>query len=158
MIKIPFLRSDVSTKLSLSESEWISVLKLSTKWCFNNLRKIAILELELLNSLTSVNKIVLGRLCSISSWLLAGLTEIADRKESMSDDDIVALDHITAIALLKVRELRLQNKCDELEWRNGGAYYYNRWPAFTTTGAISSAFAAELVAVKTEEAKFVVGM
>jgi hypothetical protein len=162
MSKTPFLRSALSTKLSLSESEWISILMLSTKWCFKNLRIIAISELEALNSITSVNKIIFGRFCSISSWLLAGLAEIAKREESMSDDDIVALDHITVIALLKVRERRLQTKCDEMEWRirNMGYHVDNNGLAGLSMimEAISNAFESELVAVQTEETKFAVGM
>ncbi|KAF8190826.1 hypothetical protein BJ912DRAFT_314129 [Pholiota molesta] len=46
----------ITTKLSLSESEWISVLTLSTKWNFLNSRAIAISELESLQSLTSIKK------------------------------------------------------------------------------------------------------
>ncbi|KAF8190808.1 hypothetical protein BJ912DRAFT_964794 [Pholiota molesta] len=137
----------LSTKLSLSESEWISILMLSTKWCFKNLRIIAISELESLNSITSVNKIIFGRFCSISSWLLAGLVEIVEREESMSDDDMVALDHITVIALFKLRELRL---------RKNGIYYNSGSTHSITMDAIRSAFDTELVAVQIEETKFVV--
>lgn len=109
MIEHSFIRSSVATKLILSESEWISVLKLSTKWRFNNLRQMAISELESFSSLASSNKIVLGRQCFILSWFQSGLTEIVNREETINDDEAIAVDYIMAIELFRCRELRLKS-------------------------------------------------
>jgi hypothetical protein len=139
----PPLRSSITTKLSLSESEWISVLTLSTKWNFLNLRAIAISELESLQSLTSIKKITLGRLCFISSWLQSGLTEIVRRTETISNEDAIAMGYTTAIELFRLRELDVQNRYKHYVYRGG---YNNSHSSSMET--IGSTFQAELLSLK----------
>jgi len=101
----------VSLRLSLSKSEWISVLKLSTKWYFVKLRTMAIAELERMAELTSVEKIVLGRKVKISSWIISGFAELIFRENTIDDDEAMDVDsgYITTIyKLFRMRELRLE--------------------------------------------------
>jgi hypothetical protein len=163
------LHSSVTTKLSLSEEEWISVLTLSTKWSFVNLREIAISELESLRSLTPLNKVILGRRCFIPPWVLSGLTEIAGRTEPISNEDAVIMGPTTTATLCRQREFRLQNQYNNLRNRhhnrNFGGWnvvydddllevsYDNSRKDAPSTVAISSAFAAELRSLTIGEQK-----
>jgi len=53
---------------------------------------MAIDELNRLGALTAVQKVVLGRKLSISSWVEKGLRELALRKEAIQDDEGFELD------------------------------------------------------------------
>lgn len=102
--RIPFVR------LSLSSSEWISVLKLATKWYFLRLREIAINELERLHELTSIEKVTFGRKYRISSWVVEGLQELVCRHTSISDEEAIELDSdymATAYKVYRTRERRI---------------------------------------------------
>ncbi|KAF9486243.1 hypothetical protein BDN70DRAFT_822592 [Pholiota conissans] len=129
----------VETTLVLSETEWISVLKLSTQWYFTHLRQIAIAQLESQPSFTPLNKIVLGRECFISSWFLSGLTSIAKRQEPITDDDIFYIGSSTTIQLFRLREL-IKTKSSQ---------YHES----TILEGLYSAFADEILSIKAKEAR-----
>ncbi|KDR75510.1 hypothetical protein GALMADRAFT_247952 [Galerina marginata CBS 339.88] len=98
----------VSLQLSMSKDEWISVLTLSSEWRFLRLRNMAISELQ--RSLTSVEKICLGRERHISSWVIEGFGELVHRKDPLTDDEAIDLDAnyvTTAYKLFRIRELRI---------------------------------------------------
>ncbi|KAH6885530.1 hypothetical protein BKA70DRAFT_1445122 [Coprinopsis sp. MPI-PUGE-AT-0042] len=57
--------------MNQAHDECLSVLKLSTRWFFNDLRNIAIAQLEHLE-LTDTERVVLGKEYHISRWVLAG--------------------------------------------------------------------------------------
>ncbi|KAF8954192.1 hypothetical protein BDZ97DRAFT_512702 [Flammula alnicola] len=99
----------VSRELSLSKAQWVSILKLSTMWYFLNLRKMAIFELERSSELTSMDKIILGRKFSVSSWVVAGFSGIIRRTKTITDDEAIDMDFITTVNLFRIRELRLVN-------------------------------------------------
>ncbi|KAF8911639.1 hypothetical protein CPB84DRAFT_1842118 [Gymnopilus junonius] len=99
-----------SAQLYLSSSEWLSVLKLATKWYFLRLREIAINELERLHELTSVEKVTFGRQYKVSSWVVQGFQELVNRKTSISDEEAVELDSdnvTTAYKVYRAREGRM---------------------------------------------------
>jgi hypothetical protein len=94
---------------SLSEEEWISVLTLATRWRFLRVREIARVVLVHLDTLTSVEKICLGRDLSISSWVVDGFVELVQAK-TIADEDALQIDNgaeTTAYKLFRIRELRI---------------------------------------------------
>jgi len=103
--------TSVSLRLSLLKAEWISILKLSTKWYFLNLRAMAISELERMQELTSIEKITLGRENKISSWVTTGFLDLVQRGDTITDDEAMAVDFdyiTTAYKLFRVRERRIR--------------------------------------------------
>ncbi|KAF9478129.1 hypothetical protein BDN70DRAFT_67089 [Pholiota conissans] len=93
--------------LSLSETEWISVLKLSTKWKFENLRKLAITHLD---TLPPLRKIILGRQYFVPTWFLSGLHEMANRNEVIRNHEADQMGHTIAFKLTRLREKKLRNR------------------------------------------------
>ncbi|KDR75509.1 hypothetical protein GALMADRAFT_268084 [Galerina marginata CBS 339.88] len=103
----------VSLQLSMSKDEWISVLTLSSEWRFLRLRGMAISELERLESLTSIEKICLGRDLHISSWVVAGYVELVKRGDPITDEEAIDIDtgYITTVyKLFRIRELWLAKR------------------------------------------------
>ncbi|KAF8880232.1 hypothetical protein CPB84DRAFT_1828287 [Gymnopilus junonius] len=101
----------VPVHISLSHSEWISVLKLATEWNFLRLRKLAISQLELLQKLSPLENIVLGRKCGIPSWVIVGLEAIVNRDTTISEEEETDLDRdyvTTAYKLHRMREQRIR--------------------------------------------------
>jgi len=100
-----------SLRLFLSTSEWISVLKLSTKWYFLDLRAMAISELERMQELPSIEKITLGRKNRIYSWVIEGFYELVQRDGTITDEEAKDVDYdypMTAYKLFRAREQRLK--------------------------------------------------
>ncbi|KIM35315.1 hypothetical protein M413DRAFT_41523, partial [Hebeloma cylindrosporum] len=107
LLKALYPRS-VALRLSLSKTEWVSILKLSTKWRFLDLRELAKSELEAGKELSSVEKIVLGREIYDSSWILAGYRELVQKSDTMTDDEAIAIGLLLAIKLFRIREIMLR--------------------------------------------------
>jgi hypothetical protein len=102
------VHSSVALRLSLSKAEWVSILKLSTKWRFLDLRKMAKSELEAGQELTSVEKIVLGREFYDSSWISTGYRELVQKSDTITDDEAIDIELPTAINLCRIREIMLR--------------------------------------------------
>ena len=94
----------------LSKEEWSSILTLASRWRFLLMRRAAIFTLECLSTLTSLNKIYLGRDLSIPSWVVnrfVGLVEatlITDEEVLQINSDSSA--ETTAFKLFRIWELR----------------------------------------------------
>jgi len=98
-------------KLSLSKEEWISVLTLASSWAFPCVREIAKVALEYLGSLTSLEKIYVGRGAYIDSWLIDGLVGLV-HATTITDEEALKIDsglgaQTTAYKLFRIRELRI---------------------------------------------------
>ncbi|KAG6834347.1 hypothetical protein H0H93_010304, partial [Arthromyces matolae] len=89
----------------LSDSEWISVLKLSSLWTMISLRELAIKSLQV-RGLKSIQKVVLGRTYGITTWLKDGYIGLCNRTETLSVEDIHMLGLETALKLFNIREKR----------------------------------------------------
>ncbi|KAH6907076.1 hypothetical protein BKA70DRAFT_383991 [Coprinopsis sp. MPI-PUGE-AT-0042] len=63
------------SQVDLSIDEWLSVLKLSSKWHFNSLRNDAIIKLTAF-PMTPIQRVLLARQYSIPSWLIEGYVKI----------------------------------------------------------------------------------
>ena len=72
------------------------------------MRKFAKSELEAGKELSSVQKIVLGRECYNSSWVLAGYQELVQKSDAITDDEAIDIDLPTAINLCRIREIMLR--------------------------------------------------
>jgi len=82
----------------LSQDEWESVLKLTTKWKMLALRKQAVNQLSAL-SLTAPKRILLGREYGIVEWLRTGYIDLAIQAEPWSMDEFRALKLENALLL-----------------------------------------------------------
>ena len=72
------------------------------------MRKFAKSELEAGKELSSVQKIVLGRECYNSSWVLAGYQELVQKSDAITDDEAIDIDLPIAINLCRIREIMLR--------------------------------------------------
>ena len=108
------LRSLPVMKLSLSKEEWISVLTLASRWWFLRVKAMAKIILEHLGTLTSLEKICLGRELYISSWVIDGLVGLVDAT-TITDEEALKIDsgwcaRTTTYKLFRIRELRIAGK------------------------------------------------
>ncbi|KAG6908822.1 hypothetical protein DXG01_003175 [Tephrocybe rancida] len=105
---------------TLSDSEWISVLKVSTKWSMLEIRHLAI---EHLSSapLALVDRIVLAKECFILSWLRSAYLTLMDAKSELSHYDIVTMEKLGLESSFKLhcaREFALPRRAGILAMRN----------------------------------------
>ncbi|KAH6907068.1 hypothetical protein BKA70DRAFT_1150737 [Coprinopsis sp. MPI-PUGE-AT-0042] len=63
---------------ALTAEEWTSVLKLSTQWLFNDLRKLAISHLSS-TKMDAIDRICLAKEYRVYDWLLEGYEQIVHR-------------------------------------------------------------------------------
>ena len=70
----------------MTQTDWMSVLRLSTMWELLDIRELAIKGLSKTNMIP-VDKILLARECKVPDWLIVGYEEIAKRTETITDAD-----------------------------------------------------------------------
>ncbi|KAH6893977.1 hypothetical protein BKA70DRAFT_796348 [Coprinopsis sp. MPI-PUGE-AT-0042] len=75
---LPGCPSHRHSHVVLSFDEWLSVLKLSSKWLFNDLRDESIRKLGAL-PMTPIQRVLLARQYSIPAWLIEGYVRILNR-------------------------------------------------------------------------------
>ncbi|KAH6908561.1 hypothetical protein BKA70DRAFT_1280195 [Coprinopsis sp. MPI-PUGE-AT-0042] len=71
----------------LNKDEWISVLKLSTIWQMDKIRKLAIEKLSIMNMLP-LEKIVMAREYNVSKWLSEGASALVETLDTFKIEDI----------------------------------------------------------------------
>jgi hypothetical protein len=109
---------------SLSKEGWVSVLTLASRWRFLRVRLVAKITLERLFSLSSLEKIYIGRDLSIPSWVIDGFVGLV-QATTITDDEALQIDsdaetRTTAYKLFRIRELRtagpgeLRTKVEEI--------------------------------------------
>jgi hypothetical protein len=87
----------------MNKEEWLSVLKLSTIWAFDEIRKKAIAELSKIN-MDTVDKVILARTYSVGDWLYEGYTALVKREAGLSSEEAERLGYETAFRLCQRRE------------------------------------------------------
>ncbi|KAF6761059.1 hypothetical protein DFP72DRAFT_30936 [Ephemerocybe angulata] len=107
----------IQGELLLSTDEWLSVLKLSSKWFFNGFRKMAIEKLAPLAGTDPMEKVRLGKEYSVESWLLSGYRELVERDAVISVEDARKVGLENAIELFGVREEWRADRAIPLESR-----------------------------------------
>ncbi|TFK45013.1 hypothetical protein BDQ12DRAFT_594672 [Crucibulum laeve] len=93
--------------IKFTTAEWISILRLSTRWSFSGLSTEAIKHLSVLIS-DPVEKLVLGQECAIPEWFSWALDVLCTREEPFTDEEgrRVGLEVVMAVA--KERENRVK--------------------------------------------------
>ncbi|KAI5890986.1 uncharacterized protein SCHCODRAFT_02580127 [Schizophyllum commune H4-8] len=82
--------------------EWLSVLRLATRWSFDELRALAIRELEPIAS--AVDKIVTARELGKPEWLLPALVDVCMAPKWMGLEDAERLGMKTVVEIGRIRE------------------------------------------------------
>ncbi|KAG6331878.1 hypothetical protein ID866_7210 [Astraeus odoratus] len=91
--------------LPLSSAEWISVLKLSQMWQFEDIQTIALDNLPYSSVKKSVvKKVALAFQYDIRHWLLPGINQLARRPQPISAEDVQVLGLDVALKVAAVRE------------------------------------------------------
>ncbi|KAF7356244.1 hypothetical protein MVEN_00955900 [Mycena venus] len=92
----------------MTKEEWISVLKLSTKWYFLDTRNLAIDQLNSRADMGGVDRILLARQYDVPNWLQMGYADLARRTAGISREDAEKIGWETALQLCQVRENALK--------------------------------------------------
>ncbi|KAH6885497.1 hypothetical protein BKA70DRAFT_1204789, partial [Coprinopsis sp. MPI-PUGE-AT-0042] len=99
----------IHSRTKLTKDQWFSVLKLSTRWYFKDLRKLAVARLSALN-LTPAEKVSFGKRFYLSQWLLAGYDSLVRQEGLISFEDARLIGYESTIVLYMCREQRLHGK------------------------------------------------
>jgi hypothetical protein len=103
-MKISTSKDSQSSDLLTSE-EWISVLKLSTMWLFQDIRAKAIKALGSLTlSMDLIDKIVIARKFAVSAWLVPSLHALVQREKPLDLSEGNRLGLEWALKVAEVRE------------------------------------------------------
>jgi hypothetical protein len=134
-----------SCKVSLSEKEWIDVLKVATLLHFNDYRKLAI---DTLNDMIKkpVQRIMLAREHSISAWLIAGFETLIDQPTAMSEVQASLVGETTAIRLFIIRDSLVQYKLADESYSSS-----NMTEPEPADAQIKARFAQELRSIRDRE-------
>ncbi|KAH6885533.1 hypothetical protein BKA70DRAFT_1123941, partial [Coprinopsis sp. MPI-PUGE-AT-0042] len=97
------------TTAKLAKDQWLSVLKLSTKWFFKGLRKISIAQLDALE-LAPTDKVCLGKEYHISRWVLAGYDSLVRNQDLIPHEDAERIGYKSTVSLYMCREKRLYDE------------------------------------------------
>ncbi|KAJ7189550.1 hypothetical protein GGX14DRAFT_59485, partial [Mycena pura] len=113
LLKVLYPLTPVPNTPTLDADEWMSVLKLATKWHFLQVRDLAIRQLgEHALSLSPVSRIVLGRQYDVSTWLRSGYIELARRKASITTEEATKIGLEVALEIFRLRETAMHSTRD----------------------------------------------
>jgi hypothetical protein len=101
--KLHLSRNSLSQCVKMNQEQWLSVLKLSTMWAFDKIRKKAIAELSKTN-MDTVDKVILARSYSVGDWLYEGYIALVKREAGLSSEEAKRLGYETAFRLCQKRE------------------------------------------------------
>lgn len=97
-----------TSRITINQEEWTSVLKLSTQWEFEDIRKKAIAELSKIE-MSAVDKVMLARSYRVGSWLLDGYMALVKRETTLSFEEAGKLGFETAFRICQQREQTFRN-------------------------------------------------
>jgi hypothetical protein len=99
---------------TFTPEQWESVLKLSTKWFFNDIRHRAIKEIDTVDdAIPDVNRIVLAKEYGISEWLLAGYKALITREETIDLQEGEKIGLRNSLQLYQLRDKHHRQGWDE---------------------------------------------
>ncbi|RDX44226.1 hypothetical protein OH76DRAFT_1111592 [Lentinus brumalis] len=85
--------------------EWTSILSLATRWEFNDIRDLAIRQLQTLHGVSPVDKVILAREYEISGrWVLSAYMALCERPEPLSIPEASRLGLETSMRIAQLRE------------------------------------------------------
>lgn len=105
--------------ITMTATEWISVLKLSTMWRFGKLRREAIEELTKLEH-NPVKKILLGREYRVERWLIEGYKELVEREAALTETEKTDLGDAATIKIYEGREATFRTGSGVQDWGFNG--------------------------------------
>ncbi|RXW23169.1 hypothetical protein EST38_g2711 [Candolleomyces aberdarensis] len=85
-----------STTLTLSQAEWVTILKLSSLWHFIKYRKLAIATLRK-QIQTALEFVEYAREFGVSDWLVLGYKELVARSETLNERIGTKLGHLAQL-------------------------------------------------------------
>ncbi|KAL5507225.1 hypothetical protein ACEPAH_6681 [Sanghuangporus vaninii] len=107
----PFLKAlhapQYHEPLSLSQDEWMSVLELSHMWSFVALREQAIKQLNAFD-LNAFRRLRIARKYGIPGWVPKAYSELVDREEMLTNDEVEELGWVDAFAISRYREQKME--------------------------------------------------
>ncbi|KAG6908830.1 hypothetical protein DXG01_003183 [Tephrocybe rancida] len=92
----------VAVTRTFSKEEWISILKLSTKWKLLDIRNLAIKQLSLAN-MAPVDMVVLARQFAVPTLLMSAYSTLVQREAALSPAERTKLGIETAFCLFRAR-------------------------------------------------------
>jgi hypothetical protein len=138
-------------KPTLTKDEWISVLKLSTRWLFNDLRKLAITHLSA-TQMDAMDRISLAKEYRVYDWLLRGYEQVTYRlltfnatavgsKTTLTAEEgrLIGMDAALELSGVVIRRMR---------WKEGNGLWKD------PKEDILDAFKDEFCCVRRDEARF----
>lgn len=112
-------RSFSSEEISLTESDWTSVLVLAARWEMLRLQDLAIDNLTPLFASDPHKLVDMGRKYNIDFWIMTGIQSLVMRKDPMNEDDANIIGPFASLKISAIREWTLHWKIahrDSTEW------------------------------------------
>ncbi|KAI0302297.1 hypothetical protein B0F90DRAFT_1604304, partial [Multifurca ochricompacta] len=81
--------------------EWSSILELSTRWGFTNIRDLAV---RCLKPPSSNQRLILGRKYAIDAWIVPALVDLCQRLDPLSLDEARLMNFEDVVLIGSVRE------------------------------------------------------
>ncbi|ESK97223.1 hypothetical protein Moror_17879 [Moniliophthora roreri MCA 2997] len=91
-----------------TRDEWMSILRLSTMWDFQEMRWIAIGKLETFH-MTPLEKVLLGREFAVSDWQWDGYVDLITRPNAPTMEEASKIGYADSIQLFQIRESMRSN-------------------------------------------------
>ena len=109
---------------SVSLSDWVTLLRISTLLLFTKVRQYAIRELTTRRtSLAPIDAILLVKEHDIQPWLGPAYAELVRRPSSLDDDEAERLGARTTAQIGRAREVLRQEEYAQYQQRRYGARY-----------------------------------
>jgi hypothetical protein len=87
----------------MTKQDWISILKLATKWNFKDFRALALEKLTR-ETMDPIEKVSLAGAYDIPQWLRTGFDTLATRNEPLSVAEAKEIGYPVAIRVCQIRE------------------------------------------------------
>ncbi|KAF9256689.1 hypothetical protein L218DRAFT_827212, partial [Marasmius fiardii PR-910] len=101
LLNPPFRATNLFENMTIEE--WISLLKLSTRWNFVALRKLATHYLSVKKGFTNIDRIVLAREYGVDFWFVEGILKSASSDTEISHFDAARLGLQTTMSLYHMK-------------------------------------------------------
>ncbi|KAF7976423.1 hypothetical protein HWV62_6839 [Athelia sp. TMB] len=100
--------------VALSQSDWESVLNMSTAWGLHTVHAVA-RDTLLKKDLGSLAKALLGQSCKISAWIKDGYRELVERSDSITEEEGVTLGGAALSRVCQMRERRIRGTSTQFQ-------------------------------------------
>ena len=91
------------SKVIVSLEDWIALLSISTRFVFDKIRDMAIMEISS-RMLDPIKKITLANKYNIPQWLSPAYVDLSKRPDPLNDDEAETLGLKTVVRVARARE------------------------------------------------------